>query len=196
MQKVISLFKRDYETKNRLVFNEVVPGAEWVQDGQGVATAKWDGTSCLISMSPNEIRISKRYDAKNGKQPPPDFTPSQEPDPVTGHWPGWVPCRRDNPQDRWFFEAFDTFHSYNNDLMYPGTYELVGPKVQSNPYKLSLHELWRHGTEIIEDAPRTFDALRDFFASRPTLEGIVWHHPDGRMVKIKRKDFGLPWPQK
>ena len=26
------------------------------------------------------------------------------------------------------------------------------------------------------------------------VEGIVWHHPDGRMVKIKRKDFGFKWP--
>jgi len=22
----------------------------------------------------------------------------------------------------------------------------------------------------------------------------VWHHPDGRLVKIKRRDFGLSWP--
>jgi hypothetical protein len=25
------------------------------------------------------------------------------------------------------------------------------------------------------------------------IEGIVWHHPDGRMVKIKKKDFGYKW---
>ena len=25
------------------------------------------------------------------------------------------------------------------------------------------------------------------------LEGIVWHHPDGRWAKIKRRDFGLKW---
>jgi len=23
------------------------------------------------------------------------------------------------------------------------------------------------------------------------MEGIVWHHPDGRMVKIKGVDFGI-----
>lgn len=23
------------------------------------------------------------------------------------------------------------------------------------------------------------------------VEGVVWHHPDGRMVKIKTRDFGL-----
>lgn len=36
-------------------------------------------------------RLFKRYDAKHGKIPPPDFEPAQPPDDVTGHWPGWVP---------------------------------------------------------------------------------------------------------
>jgi hypothetical protein len=30
--------------------------------------------------------------------------------------------------------------------------------------------------------------------SRPYMEGVVWYHEDGRMVKIKRRDFGLKWP--
>ena len=30
--------------------------------------------------------------------------------------------------------------------------------------------------------------------NRLDIEGIVWHHPDGRMAKIKRRDFGLSWP--
>lgn len=32
--------------------------------------------------------------------------------------------------------------------------------------------------------------LRSYLANKD-IEGIVWHHPDGRMVKIKGKDFGL-----
>jgi len=71
-----------------------------------------------------------------------------------------------------------------------GTYELCGPKVQKNPERYSCHVLVRHGKEVLEDAPRTFDALRAYLAGRD-IEGIVWHHPDGRMVKIKGKDFGL-----
>jgi len=43
--------------------------------------------------------------------------------------------------------------------------------------------------------PRTFDAMKDYL-SRNVIEGIVWHHPDGRMAKIKRKDMGLSWPVK
>lgn len=26
------------------------------------------------------------------------------------------------------------------------------------------------------------------------MKKIPWWHPSGRMCKIKRRDFGLPWP--
>ena len=185
MQKIISLFKRDYEG-TRLVYDEVVPGAEWVQAGEGVATVKWDGTSCLVE---NGI-LYKRYDAKNGKTPPPDFKPAQDPDPVTGHWPGWIPARSDDPASRWHLEAV------KNGIPADGTYELLGPKVQGNPYHLEWHYLERHGETTMPRAPRTFDALKAYLIDQPDFEGIVWHHPDGRMVKIKRRDLGLPWPVK
>jgi hypothetical protein len=61
VEKILTLFKRDYEGK-RLVYDEVVPGAEWVAAGEGVATVKWDGTCCRI----HDGRLYKRYDAKNG----------------------------------------------------------------------------------------------------------------------------------
>jgi len=43
---------------------------------------------------------------------------------------------------------------------------------------------------VLTDCPRTFDALREYLRGRD-IEGVVWHHPDGRLVKIKGKDFGL-----
>jgi hypothetical protein len=42
----------------------------------------------------------------------------------------------------------------------------------------------------IPDAPRMFEGLRTWLAEND-VEGIVWHHPDGRMAKIKARDFGL-----
>ncbi len=47
MQKIISLFQRNYDG-DRLVRDEVTPGAEWVINGEGIATVKWDGTCCMI----------------------------------------------------------------------------------------------------------------------------------------------------
>jgi hypothetical protein len=182
MKKIPSLYKRDYDG-NRQVYNEVVPGSEWVFT-EGTATEKFDGTACMV----RDGVLYKRYDAKKGKVPPADWEPCEDaPDARTGHWPGWVPVTN-KPEDKWHVEAFN-----HADDLPDGTYELVGPKVQGNPYNLVSHELIRHGSTILENVPTEFDDLRAWLESHP-CEGIVWHHPDGRMVKIKRRDFGLQWP--
>lgn len=179
MKKTISLFQRNYDG-DRLVRNEIVPGAEWVQAGEGQATRKYDGTCCMVK----EGVLYRRYDAKNGKEPPKGFIPAQDPDPLTGHWPGWLQCEPTNPNDRWFIEAFES-----SPPKMDGTYELIGPKIQGNPEKFDTHYLIQHGVEKL-DAPRTFNEIKEWFKGKD-IEGIVWHHPDGRMVKIKKKDFGL-----
>jgi hypothetical protein len=194
MQKIISLFQRNYEG-DRLVRDEVTFGADWVIYGEGVATRKWDGLALMYK----EGMWYKRYDAKAftvdgdkkrnyNRKPPEDFIPVQDPDPVTGHWPGWVPCDRNNPANMLIILTIDLA----SQVFLPGTYELVGPKVGtrggSNPEKLDEHLLIKHGEHVL-DAPRTFDELKTWFADKD-IEGIVWHHPDGRMVKIKKKDFG------
>lgn len=183
MKKIPSLFKRDYEDTRR-VYDEVVPGCEWVLAGEGVATRKWDGTACLVK----DGRLFKRYDAKKGKTPPEGFIPCEpEPDQTTGHWPGWLPVG-DGPEDQWHREAWVGW-SFPD-----GTYELVGPKSQGGAEaSFKIHCLARHGDTPLMRVPRTFDGIRRYL-SEHAIEGIVWHHPDGRMAKIKRKDFGLPWP--
>ena len=180
MKKIPSLFVRDYDG-NRQVINDVVPGSEWVLNGEGTPTVKWDGTSVLV----NDGVLYKRYDAKKGKPTPPNFIPAQEPDEVTGHYPGWVPVLRSLPEDKYHIEAFDMKSDWEN-----GTYELVGPKVQGNPEGLSCYELFRHGDAPLFGVPLDFDGIKEFLKAQ-NIEGIVWHHPDGRMVKIKKKDFGF-----
>lgn len=183
MKKIISLFQRNYEG-DRLIRDEVVPGAEWVQRGEGVATRKFDGTCCMVK----EKKLYKRYDARTGKAPE-GFIPAQEPDAKTGHWPGWLAVGP-GPEDRWFREAFELGATDKGVYLFDGTYELCGPKVQGNPEGFDKHVLVKHGSEILEDAPDTFAALKEYLGSR-NIEGIVWHHPDGSMVKVKGKDYGL-----
>lgn len=185
MKKIISLFQRNYDG-DRLVRDEVVPGAEWVLEGEGVATRKYDGTCAMYRSGV----LFKRYDAKAGKVPPVGFEAAQEPDPVTGHWPGWLKVG-DGKEDQYFREAHARKVAHAEVERYiiaDGTYELVGPKVQGNPEKYQYHELVRHGCQILEDCPREFGGIRSYLAERD-IEGVVWHHPDGRMVKIKKKDF-------
>lgn len=181
MRKIISLFQRNYDG-DRLVRNEVVPGAEWVIAGEGIATRKWDGTCCMI----RDGRLYKRYEVGRGKTPPPNFEPATEVDETTGKQQGWVPVG-EGTEDKWHREAFAAAQAWGFG---DGTYELCGPKVQGNPEGFQHHELVAHGAHA-HLCPRSFDGIRSYLASSD-IEGIVWHHPDGRMVKIKKKDFGLP----
>jgi len=58
MKKIPSLFVRDYEMDKPfdgipvkgcfLATYEVTPGCEWVLNGEGVATRKWDGTAIMV----------------------------------------------------------------------------------------------------------------------------------------------------
>jgi hypothetical protein len=180
MRKIPSLFMRNYDS-DRLVRNEVVPGSEWVLAGEGMPTRKLDGSPVLIM---NGI-MHVRYDAKNGKAPPQDFIPAQEPDPVTGHWPGWVFA---NPvQHKWFIVAVA---NAGGTKLPDGTYEACGPHFNKNPENLPYDTVIKHGLILIPGNPRTYNSIREYLSSAG-IEGIVWHHPDGRMVKIKTRDFGL-----
>lgn len=183
MKKITSLFKRDYEG-TRLVFDEIVPGSEWVVTGEGFATRKWDGTCCMIK---NGLLL-KRYELKKGKACPVGFVAAQEPDAITGDQPGWVPVSN-GPEDAVHREAFSKGMDMQGNYFKDGTYELLGPKINKNPDSVSGHWLHPHGVDRIA-APRTFYYLGVFFQEND-IEGIVWHHPDGRMVKIKAKDFGI-----
>lgn len=219
MKKIISLFKRDYEG-NRQVFDEVVPGAEWVLAGEGVATIKYDGTACMV----REGRLFKRHDRKltkkayRRKKGDPAFVPAVEdfkpapggweaaeevPNRHTGHWPGWLPVG-DGPEDKWHRAAaqFDE-RGLVVDLE-DGTYELIGQKVQGNPYGMQGHALIAHGSarwvdmergyvRLVAECGLSFEGVR-LILKVCEIEGIVWCHPDGRMVKIKRRDFGFNWP--
>ncbi len=48
---------------------------------------------------------------------------------------------------------------------------------------------------MIDEFPRDFDGMRAYF-ELSDIEGVVFHHPDGRMAKIKAKDYGLRRPAK
>jgi Family of unknown function (DUF5565) len=185
MKKVPSLFQRDWNGDRSRVTSEVNPVCQWVIDGEGIPTQKHDGTACRIVNG----NLFVRFDAKNGKPAPANFEPAQDaPDPETGHWPGWVPAGGE-PQYKWQRRAFEFAKEHAFDVS-DGTYEACGPHFQGNPEGWAVDNLIRHGSVVVGDAPRTFAELAEFFKER-RMEGIVWHHPDGRMAKIKAKDFGV-----
>lgn len=187
MIKITTLFKKD-PNNLALVINEVNPGNEWVLNGEGVATRKFDGTACAMI----EGELYKRYDVKKGKSVPVGAIPCQDPDEITGHWPHWVKCDRSKPEDKYFWEGYDNFFIEPGAVLFDGTYELCGPKIQGNPEKFDKQTLVKHGAEIINSILPEFYWLQGYFKDKNIdIEGIVFHHPDGRMCKIRKSDFGI-----
>ena len=181
MQKIPTIFTRDWLKDPSAVINQPHPDCGWVFAGEGVATRKLDGTSCLIHGG----ALYKRREIKAGQPTPENFMPADT-DSETGKAVGWVPVG-DVAEDRWHREAF----AAAGDTLDEGTYELLGPKVQGNPERRATHVLAAHAdAETFDDAPLTFEALRAWLSDRD-MEGLVWRHPDGRMAKIKLRDFGL-----
>lgn len=178
MKKIPTIFKRNPLRMSELL-REPHPDCKWVFDGEGVATQKYDGTCVKIEKGV----YSKRREVKKGKNPPAFFI-EETFDEITGKRTGWVPVDPTDKGDRWHMEAFD--NSWPD-----GTYELVGPKVQDNPENYPEHILISHRKAFeYRDCPRTFDGIREWFKDID-IEGIVFHHPDGRMGKIKKKDYQL-----
>lgn len=203
MKKMKTVFVIDRELD--CAIPEVNPEAKWVLDGEGIATVKFDGTATFFK---NGI-FYKRFDRKlkdkfknqrkreGDKFIPKDYMfkdvpegaiPCEEaPDMVTFHFPHWIPVT-ETPENKWFIEAFNNTPNLEDGA----TYEMVGPCVQNNVYNLTKHELWKHGSVAVNDVVRTFDGFKEWLLNN-NCEGLVFHHPDGRMCKIRKKDFLLPW---
>lgn len=184
MRKIPTLFERNPEDR-RHVLPKVTPGCEWVAEGAGTPTRKWDGTCMMLDDA--GVWWARR-EVKSGKNIPAGFRIEQH-DETTGKLVGWEPVAQ-SPFARFHAQALEV-----GGAKKPGTYELVGPKVQGNPDGFDGHALIPHGyIPAVEQgdfaaAPRDFFGLMGWLLARPQYEGIVWHHPDGRMAKLKRRDF-------
>ena len=190
MKKIPTLYERIYDNHKIVgITDKVTPGCEDALTGKWLATIKYDGACCAIING----ELYKRYDAKKGKNPPAGAIPCCDPDPITGHWPHWVKCDINKPEDKWFFAAYneDPYDRLN------GTYEAIGPHFQGNPYSLDTDRLIRHGDVAIPQLSKilTQHELKAFLEEH-YIEGIVWWKDGEPKCKLKRSDFGLKWPCK
>ncbi|MGW2281128.1 hypothetical protein [Streptomyces sp. NPDC001770] len=184
MRKIPTLFLRDFATRPAGVRPEVTPGCDWVLAGEGVATRKYDGTCVRVDGAGNWWA---RREVRAGRAAPPEFVPLST-DPATGKTVGWEPVA---------LSPFAGFHAEalagaGRQEWPPGTYELIGPRINGNPERGEAHRLVAHATaERLDVAEPTFAGIRARVRalSADGCEGIVWHHPDGRMAKIKARDF-------
>jgi len=200
VQKIPTLFVRNPDDRAH-VLDEVTPGCEWVIAGEGAATRKYDGTCVMY----DGTAWWARREVKPGKNIPDNYRIVQH-DENTGKLVGWEPMAQSSFA-KYHAEALDAPWGIADAKpsgrwappMQPvanATYELCGPKVTGNPERIEDgHLLIRHGYTAAVDRdemaslPATFDGLHSWLHARPQWEGIVWHHPDGRMAKLKARDF-------
>lgn len=183
MKKMPTVFDRDWDDPRHPVVDSVNPLCDWVAAGEGIATRKYDGTCVMF----DGVSWWARREVKPGKKPPEGFRPTEE-DLITGKVMGWEPIKGSG-FSKLLEEAVE--HRLENASV-PGTYELCGPKINGNPEGLPYHVLFPHSlAERYEIPDRSFAGLRMLLTSAEFngVEGVVFRHPDGRMAKIKRKDF-------
>ena len=168
MRKIPTIFFRDESKNGHPVINKIKPECQWVIDGEGVATRKFDGMNVKIENG----KFYKRQKPKEGEYSEASYIQVE-------------PISTDN---KWLMEAFE-----NSDKS-DGIYEAVGPKIQGNAENMSHHKLIKivpmDKRFYLNNVPRIFDSIA-FYFQRYNIEGIVFHHSDGRMAKIKCRDFGL-----
>ena len=190
MKKIPTIFERVYDGHSIVgLYRDIVPGFEWVLTGEGEATVKFDGSCCAFANG----KFYKRFDAKPGREIPDGAIPCCPPDSVTGHWPHWVEVRSGDPADVWFLRARDN----NLDVPSPSdrfiTYEAVGQHFNGNPYGMDDDILIRHGSVKCSHLVRSFDGICEYLRCSD-VEGIVFWKDGEPRGKIKRTDFGFPWP--
>ena len=129
MQKIPTVFLRNPGDRAH-VLPEINPECHWVIDGEGVPTRKYDGTCVMLDA---DGHWWARREVKPGKTQPPNYQPIST-DEVTGKTVGWEPIAQ---------SAFAKYHAEalanveqlvgladkDAPTFKPGTYELVGPKI-------------------------------------------------------------------
>lgn len=180
MRKIPTLFVRDPENMKR-VLPEVNPGCEWVLAGEGTPTRKYDGTCVMLDRT-----WWARREVKPGKAAP-DGWVEVDADEVTGKRVGWEPAEQSSFA-KYLYQAIARLTERELRELPRGTYELVGPKINGNPERFQHNSFVRHGQSTLQDVPRDFEGLAAWLTATQ-YEGVVWHHLDGRMVKLKRRDF-------
>lgn len=194
MKKIPMLFQMNWDENGRstvdfTVFNDTA--RERIEGKEATPTRKIDGTAMMLD---DQGEWWARRIVKPGKNVPAGFLEVTF-DENTGNRVGWVPAE-DSPFAKFWRKALDLA----TEEFTPGTFELIGPKINGNPEGVETDMLVRHGTTVVEGFPSVADIfsaddpralLEPFFADFRVLgiEGVVWWVEGEPVVKLRAKDF-------
>jgi len=208
----------------------------WQSPIQRQVTIKHDGTSMKIAKDDSErLRIYKRYDVRK-KTPPLGSLPGGYNDDGSIEFV-WIDITDStDPSDKYMTSAFrktptgqisgiygitltgntPQYIIWSNDTITPGTYELIGSKIQNGRYLLPTetsevqvcekgqlenkvverHYFIRHGSFIIDEIfsqevkELSLVGFREFIL-KYKLEGIVIHFENNKLFKVNRGHIGV-----
>jgi hypothetical protein len=197
MPKIECPFERELKGNDYLITPKIKEGYEWVFEDEGVvALEKLHGTN--VSIIIQEGAVISMYNRTER-----------------------IPFI--NKGKKWITEGvLEAFHRGYVDKLGDGQHfgELIGEKVNGNPYKIKGHvwipfktfahkhlkyKSWGKYPKDFETISKWFekDLMPLYWVMKHGLaknkdgkyegfvEGIVFHHPDGRMAKIRKDMF--PW---
>lgn len=167
---------------------------------QLTAYLKIDGTACAVINNQPYFRYDARLKSKGKNVPlqvvinnlPKGAIACQDPDPITGHWPHWIPAQKGN---RLHQELVDVWTPELED----GTYEGIGPVIGANPHKEDKHLWVKHNdprliysfskseVRLIKEDPYTY--FKTLFYEFK-FEGLVFYRDGEPVAKLRRSDFG------
>lgn len=186
MRKILTIFDRNWKTDRKINTKLIVD----FDFENAIATEKLDGTNIRVTVRNGiVVRSEKRRNPSK----------IQKQKGIVDPW--YVDIDEYSSHDKWMVDAVkNTDFSSVPDGEWSA--EAIGKNIQGNPLNLENNQIfifslpsWRDKIQL-HDAPHSFLELKDYFNTKKSIigndclmEGIVWHHPNGRMVKIKRKDF-------
>lgn len=191
MPKLECPFIRKEIDGNYIVMNEINPGYEWVfEDETVMAIEKLHGTNVSINIL--EGTVTSVFNRT-------------ERIPFINKGKSWIIQGLLNSKERGYLENLGDGQHFG---------ELIGPKVNGNPYKLKEH-LWIPFETFCQKHlrykswgkyPKDFDTISKWFEldliplyssmvngeegrKNGFVEGVVFTHPDGRMAKLRKDMF-------
>ncbi len=186
MPKLSSPFVRKMVGEDYIVTNEIEKGMEWVFEDESVmAIEKLHGTNVGILIKEGAVTA-----IFNRTERIPFITKGKS----------WIVKGILNSKVKGYLEFLGDGQHFG---------ELIGPKVNGNPYKLDEHlwipfsgfcqkhlkyKCWGEYPKTFESISKWFEELMPLYASMKGsregfVEGIVFTHPDGRMAKLRRDMF-------
>src|SRR3990167_9105562 len=188
MPKIESPFVRELINGNYIVTNKIAEGYEWVFNDESVmAIEKLHGTNVsIVIVEGTVIQVYNRTERI------PFITKGKK----------WIIEGLLNSKERGYLEFLGDGQHFG---------ELIGPKVNGNPYSIKGHiwipfetfgqkhlryKSWGKYPKDFETISKWFQELMPLYSKMldngiEFVEGIVFTHPDGRMAKLRKDMF--PW---